>query len=319
MLRRLGFLLAGLLIAVSGAATTALAQDFPAKPVTLIVPWPPGGGSDIIMRMIQEPMSKALGQSVVIVNKPGAGGQIGLRETADAPPDGYTFSFISQQYNTQNANVLDDYTFLGWVGTDADAITAHSKTGWRTLDEFVAAAKANPGTIRNSNDQPGGSSYLAVALFERVLGIRLARIPYAGGAPGIQALLSGEVQTTSAPAQNMIEHHKAGTVRILAVAGDERNPGVPDVPTFKELGINVVSGTMRAFVAPKGLPADRAAKLEAAILAGLNDPQVRERFKTLALGHAPAGGAPALKMAKELDAKLYPILLEAGMVKFRKK
>jgi tripartite-type tricarboxylate transporter receptor subunit TctC len=199
------------------------------------------------------------------------------------------------------------------------AMKARARSVYLALERLVAAAKANPGTIRNSNDQPGGSSYLAVALFERALGIKLARIPYAGGAPGIQALLSGEVQTTSAPAQNLIDHHKAGTVRILAVAGDERNPGVPDVPTFKELGINLVSGTMRAFVAPRGLPADRAAKLEAAILAGLNDPQVRERFKTLALEHAPAGGAAALKMAKDLDAKLYPILLEAGMVKFRKK
>ena len=324
MLRRFGCLLALIVVVAAGAATAALSQDFPSKPVTLIVPWPPGGGSDIIMRMIQEPLAKALGQPVVILNKPGAGGQIGLRETAEAAPDGYTISFIatgfiSQQYNTQNATVIDDYTFLGWIGTDADAITVDSKTGWKTLSEFVAAAKAKPGTIRNSNDQPGGSSFLAVALIERALGIKLARIPYAGGAPGIQALLSGEVQATSAPAQNMMDHHKAGTVKILAMAGEERLAGLPDVPTFKELGVNLVSGTMRAFVAPKGVPADRVAKLEAAILAALNDPQVRERAKSLSMGIAPAGAAASLKMTKDLDAQLYPVLLEAEMVKFRRR
>jgi tripartite-type tricarboxylate transporter receptor subunit TctC len=258
------------------------------------------------------------------VNKPGAGGQIGLRETADSAPDGYTISFIatgfiSQQYNAANANTINDYTYLAWVGADADAITVGVSTGWKTLAEFVAAAKAKPGSIRNSNDQPGGGSYLAVALMERTLGIKLARIPYAGGAPGIQALLSGEVQSTTAPAQNMYEHQKAGKVKILAMAADARHPKMPDVPTFKELGYDLVSGTMRAFVAPKGVPADRVAKLEAAILASLNDPAFREKADTLGIGIAPAPGAQAAKMVRDLDAQLYPILLEADMVKFRKK
>src|SRR5262245_24532820 len=256
------------------AATVALGQAYPAKPITLIVPWPAGGGSDTIMRMMAEPLAKAIGQTVVVVNKPGAGGQIGLRETADAAPDGHTISFIAtgfiaQQYNLDKANVIDDYTFLAWVGVDASALTTSAKTGWKSLDDVIKAAKDKPGTIRNGNDQPGGTSYLGVALIERTLGIKLVRIPYAGDAPNVQALLSGEVQTSTAAVTNMIDHHKAGTLRVLAVTGSEREPKLPDVPTFKELKYDLVAGTMRAVVAPKKLPEAVRAKLEQSILTAL--------------------------------------------------
>lgn len=305
-------------------ATSAGAETFPSKPVTLIVPWPAGGGSDTIMRMIAEPMSKSLGQPVVVVNRPGAGGQIGLRETADATPDGYTISFIatgffSQQYNTANAVSLDDFTFFGWVGVDASAITANAKTGWKTLAEFVAAAKEKPGSVRNGNDQPGGTSFLGVALMERALGVKLLRIPYAGDAPNVQGLLSGEVQTSTAALTNMIDHHKAGSVRILAISGDTRDSKLPDVPTFKELGFDITAGTMRAMVVAKKTPADRVAILEKAFLAAMNDPKLQERAVSLSFGVTPTGHAQATKMVNDLDAKLYPILLEADMVKFRKK
>ena len=300
------------------------AETFPSKPVTLIVPWPAGGGSDTIMRLIAEPMSKALGQPVVVVNKPGAGGQIGLRETADATPDGYTISFVatgffSQQYNTANAVSIDDFTFFGWVGVDASAITANSKTGWKTLADFIAAAKEKPGSVRNGNDQPGGTSFLGAALMERAFGIKLLRIPYAGDAPNVQGLLSGEVETSTAALTNMIDHHKAGNVRILAISGETRDGKLPDVPTFKELGFDITAGTMRAMVVARKTPVDRVAVLEKAFLAAMNDPKLIERAMSLSFGIAPAGQTDAMRMVKDLDDKLYPILLEADMVKFRKK
>lgn len=310
--------------ALAPAMAAAQADSFPSKPITLIVPWPAGGGSDTVMRLMAEPMGKAIGQPIVVVNKPGAGGQIGLRETAQSAPDGYTISFIAtgflaQQYNTPNALAIDDLHFFAWVGTDASALTTNASTGWKTLADFVAAAKAKPGAVRNGNDQPGGTSFLAVALMERALGVKLSRIPYAGDAPNVQALLSGEVQTSTAAITNMIDHHKAGTLRILAISGESRDAKVPEVPTFKEAGYNVVAGTMRAMVTPKGVPADRLAKLEKAVLAALNDPQFRDRAAAASFGIAPAGEAETLKMVRALDAELYPILLEAEMVKFRKK
>lgn len=302
----------------------ANAQTFPSKPVTLIVPWPAGGGSDAIMRMISEPMSKSLGQPVVVVNKPGAGGQIGLRETADASPDGYTISFIAtgffaQQYNTANAVAIDDFTFFGWVGVDASAMTTNASTGWKSLSDFIAAAKAKPGSVRNGNDQPGGTSFLGVALMEKAFGIRLLRVPYAGDAPNVQALLSGEVQTSTASLTNMIDHHNAGTVRVLAVSGDTRDGKLPDVPSFKELGYDIPAGTMRAMVTSKKTPADRVAILEKAFLAAMNDTKLRDRAAALSFGIAPAGQAEAIAMVRALDAKLYPVLLDSAMVKFPKK
>ena len=306
------------------AVVPAQAQAYPSKPISLIVPWPAGGGSDTLMRFLAESMTKQLGQPVVVVNKPGAGGQIGLRETAEAAPDGYTIShiatgFFAQQYNTANAVSIDDLKFVAWVGVDASALTVNAKTGWKTLADFVAAAKAKPGSIRNGNDQPGGTSYLGVALLERGLDSKLSKIPYAGDAPNVQALLSGEVQSSTAALTNMIDHHKAGTVRVLAISGDAREPKLPEVPTFKELGKDIPGGTMRAIVAPKGMPADRLAVLEKAIVAALNDPALRERAATLSFGISPAPSAPAEKMVQDLDAALYPILLEAGMVKYRQK
>lgn len=311
-------------LSVAAVKNAGAADEFPSKPVTMIVPWPAGGGSDTIMRLIAEPFAKALGQPVVVVNKPGAGGQIGLRETAEAQPDGYTISFIAtgfiaQQYNTPNATAIDDFTFLGWVGTDASALTVNASTGWKTLDDFIAAAKAKPGTIRNGNDQPGGTSFLGVALMERALGVKLVRIPYAGDAPNLQALLSGEVHTSTAAVTNMIEYHKAGTVRILAVSGDTRDEKLPDVPTFKELGYRISAGTMRAIIAPKRLPAERAAKLESAFLTAMKDPKLLERASALSFGISPAGSAEATSMVKALDAELYPVLAESDMVKFRKR
>jgi tripartite-type tricarboxylate transporter receptor subunit TctC len=311
---------------VGGLGATALAQTetFPSKPVQLVVPWPAGGGSDTLMRLLAPYASKSLGQPIVVVNKPGAGGQTGLREVASATPDGYMISFIatgflSQQYNNPNANTIDDFTYLAFVGTDAAALTANASAGWKDLSEFVAAAKAKPGSVRNGNDQPGGTSFLGIAMMEKALGVRVVRVPYAGDAPNVQALLSGEVQTSSAALTNMIDHHKNGKVRILAISGDARDSKVADVPTFKELGFDVKAGTIRAMVAPKGLPTDRLKKLESAILAGLNDPEFKEKALGASFGLAPKGSAETTQFVKALDADLYPILLESGMVKVRKK
>lgn len=311
-------------LALTAALSTVEAQTFPSKPITLVVPWPPGGGSDVIMRLIAEPMGKAIGQTIVVVNKPGAGGQIGLRETAEAAPDGYTISFIAtgfiaQQYNVDKALAIDDFAYLAWVGVDASALTTNAKTGWTTLADLVKAAKEKPGTIRNGNDQPGGTSFLGVALIERTLGIKLVRIPYAGDAPNVQALLSGEVQTSTAAVTNMVDQHKAGTLKVLAVTGPTREAKLPDVPTFKELGHDLVAGTMRAVVTAKRAPADVQARLEKALLAAMADDGFRKRAAELSFGIDPAGGAEALKRTKALDDQLYPILVEADMVKFRKR
>lgn len=312
----------GVLISLASAA--AVGQQFPGKPVTLVVPWPAGGGSDILMRLIADASSGPLGQPIVVVNKPGAGGSLGLREVASAAPDGHTVSmiatgFIAQQYANLNAPGLAEYDIVAYVGTDPAALSAGAGTGWKTLSDFVNAAKQAPGKYRNGNDQPGGSSYLAIALMERALGVKVVRVPYAGYAPTVQALLSGEVHTATVSVPDMVDHHKAGKVRILAVAGDERHAMAQDVPTFKEAGFPIVTGTMRAIVAPKGLPADRLAKLENAFLTAMKSDGFRQKAGKGGFSIVPRGSKEATDLVRRMDADMYPVLVEANMVKVRQK
>ena len=325
MPNKLAIALLATAVAVGPFAVTGLnAQSFPSRAVELVVPWPAGGGSDSLMRMLAEAASGPMGQPVVVVNKPGAGGSLGLREVAESPADGYTVGmiatgFIAGQYDNPNAPVLDDFRIIAYVGTDPAALSASAASGITTLDEFVARASAAPGEIRNGNDQPGGSSYLAIALMEATLGVEVNRVPYGGYAPTLQALLSGEVDTATVSVPDMAEHHRAGRVTILAVAGDERHPDAPDVATFGELGHALVTGTMRALVVPAGTPDDVAAALEAAFLAGLNDPAFQERATGAGFSLAPADAATATEFVYGMDESMYPVLLNADLVRVRHK
>lgn len=306
------------------AATELQAQSFPERAVELVVPWPAGGGSDTLMRMLADATTGPLGQPVVVVNKPGAGGSLGLRELADASPDGYSIGmiatgFIAGQYDNPNAPVLDDFRVIAYVGTDPAALSASADSGITTLDDFVARASADPGGIRNGNDQPGGSSYLAIALMEDALGVEVTRVPYGGYAPTIQALLSGEVDTATVSVPDMAEHHRGGRVTILAVAGDERHPDAPDVATFTELGFPLVTGTMRAIVVPADTPDDVVATLEDALLAGLNSEAFRDRATAAGFSLAPSGSAEATEFVRRMDENIYPVLLDAGLVHVRQK
>lgn len=308
-------------IAVSGQVQ---AQDFPSKPLTVIVPWSPGGGSDRSMRLVAESASKYFGQSVVVVNKPGAGGANGTRAIASAKPDGYTMGMVgagvvARQYNNPNANPLSDLIPLAFFGADPAALSARASTGFKSVSDFVRAAKAKPGSIKNGNDQPGGSSYVAIAIMEGALGVKTTRVPYKGYAPTVAALLAGEVQTATVPVPDAIEHHKAGKIRILGVASTQRHFVAPDVRTFKEQGFNVVAGSWRTIVAPAAVPAARVKILEAKLLQALKDPQLVKRANNAGFFVTPMGSKETAAYWKSYDAAVYPVLLNAGLVKTRKK
>jgi tripartite-type tricarboxylate transporter receptor subunit TctC len=313
-------------IAMTGifSSLSVQAQQFPSKPVTLVVPWPAGGGSDSVMRMLAEAASGPLGQPIVVVNKPGAGGSIGLREVAKSSPDGYTMGmiatgFIAGQYDNPNAPVLDDFRIVAYVGTDPAALSANASKGMKSLNDFTRRAKEKPGSIRNGNDQPGGSSFLAIALMEDALGVKVNRVPYGGYAPTLQALLAGEVDTATVSVPDMAEHHRSGKVVILAVAGDKRHPDAPDVPTFKELGFPLVTGTMRAVVVPARTPDNVVASLEKALLAGLESQTFRDRAIKAGFSLAPLGSKAATDFIYGMDKSMYPVLLNAELVRVRKK
>jgi tripartite-type tricarboxylate transporter receptor subunit TctC len=305
-------------------ATGAQAQPFPSQPITMIVPWPPGGGSDIAMRLVADAATKRMGVPVVVVNRPGAGGTIGLKEMASAKPDGYTIAMVATgaifaQYNNANANAMADFEPLVFFGDDPIVLTVNPKTGFKTLADFVGAAKTNPGKLRNGNDQPGGSSHVAASLMERRLAVKINKIPYAGFAPTVQALLSGELDSITVSAPDVVQHHKSGAARSVAIAGTERHFMLPDVPTFREQGVDFIAGTWRFIAAPRGVPADRLATLEARLLETLRDKEFMEKARAAGFIVQPAGRVDTAKRIAAEDDAMYPVFLEAGLVRARQK
>ena len=324
MKRRLFLTLAGIGLAAASVAPMAQADTFPSGPITLVVAWPAGGGSDISMRLLADALSKEIKVPVVVLNKPGAGGAIGHREIANAKPDGYTIGMYSSggialPYLNADANVYDDFQPVAFYGEDPSALEVSNASGITSLKDYVERAKANPGKIKNGNDQPGGASYIAIALYEKMLNIKVTRVSYAGYGPTVIGLMGGEVNSASVPVPDTIEQHKAGKLKILGVSASTRHFMAPEIPTFREQGFDVIVGTWRCIVAPKGIPADRLQFLEKSVLAALKDPDFLARANKAGFVVQPADAKTLYQRWKTDDAELYPVLLDAGLVKARKK
>lgn len=319
-------LIAALAAALIGAAAAPPlhAETYPSGPITLIVAWPAGGGSDISMRLLADALTKQVKVPVVVLNKPGAGGAIGHREIANAKPDGYTIGMYSSggialPYLNPDANVYDDFQPIAFYGEDPGALEASTASGITSLKEYVERARANPGKIKNANDQPGGASFLAIALYEKMMNFKVTRVSYAGYAPSVVALMAGEVDSASVPIPDTIEQHRAGKLRILGVSANERHFMAPEIPTFKEQGFDVVVGAWRCLVGPKGIPQDRLSFLEQHVIAALKDPEFIEKAHKAGFVVSPGDAKETYRHWQEDDARLYPVLLEAGLVKARKK
>jgi tripartite-type tricarboxylate transporter receptor subunit TctC len=302
----------------------AQAQTYPSEPITLIVAWPAGGGSDISMRLLADALSKRINVPVVVLNKPGAGGAIGHREIANAKPDGYTIGMFSSggialPYLNAQANTFDELQPIAFFGEDPNALQVSTASGIGSLKEFIERARANPGKIKNGNDQPGGSSFIAIALYEKMLNFKVTRVSYAGFGPTVIGLMAGEVDSATVAVPDTIEQHKAGKLRIVGVSATERHFMAPDIPTFREQGYDVVVGAWRCVVAPKGVPADRLAFLETNILAALKDPEFQAKAKQAGFVVQPGDSKATYRRWKDDDVQLYPILLDAGLVKARQK
>lgn len=312
------------LAGASLAAPAAAQEDYPSEPIELVVPWPAGGGSDLSMRILADAVSKRIPTSVVVVNKPGAGGATGTRAIASAEPDGYTVGMVgsgvvARQYTNPNANLISDLAPIVTATSDPAALTARPDRGFEGVEDFVEYAKANPGDLRNANDQPGGFSHIAAATLRNQLGVDIRMVPYQGYAPSVAAILAGEVDTTTVPPTEVIDQHNAGQLKILGVAADERHFVAPDVPTFKEQGYDFVVVSWRAVVAPQGVPEDRLGYLQEHFLAALEDPATQERLRTAGFMPNVLDAEGTAQMMQDYDESLYPILEEAGLVQARQK
>jgi tripartite-type tricarboxylate transporter receptor subunit TctC len=261
---------------------------------------------------------------VAVLNKPGAGGAIGHREIANAKPDGYTIGMFSSggialPYLNAQANTFQDLQPIAFFGEDPGALQASVASGIGSLKDYVERARANPGKIKNGNDQPGGSSFITIAMFERLLNFKVTRVSYAGYNPTVIALMAGEIDSATVPVPDTIEQHKAGKLKILGVSATERHFLAPDIRTFREQGFDAVVGSWRCLVGPKGIPEERLRFLESNILAALKDPEFLAKARQAGFVVQARDAKATQQRWVDDDAQLYPILQEAGLVKARQR
>ncbi len=299
-------------------------EVFPSDPITLVVNWPAGGGMDRAGRLVAEYAGRRLDVPIAVINVAGSGGAIGIRHVAEARPDGYTVgilgaSLVASQYINPNANAVEDIDLIAFLGPDPAALQVRTDSGIESLEAFVAAARSAPGSIKNGNDAPGGVSHIAATLLERTTDIDLTLVPYRGYAPTVSAIVSGEVQSATLPVHQLIDQHEAGDVKILGVMAEERHFMAPDVPTFREQGIDLVTGDWRAIYIPNGVPEDRRVFLESVFVETMNDPDFQSAARQQSFFIAPMGAAETRRFVAAFDEALYPVLLDADLVKARHK
>ena len=293
------------------ASCAALAQGYPTKPLRLIVPFPPGGPTDIVGRMVAQKVSDGLGQPVVVENRAGAGGTVGSTAAAKSPADGYTLLYGSTStlaiapslYRNLPYDPRSAFAPISLVSSGPIIVAVNSQVPAKSLKEFIDLARKTPGKLSYGSGGNGTPPHLAGELFKAVAQVDLLHVPYKGGAPAINDLVGGQVQAIFEGQVALLPHLQSGRVRALAITGKARSPALPNVPTATQAGlpqydVNFWSG----LVAPAGTPGEAIDKLNAVLVKALASPEVRE---TLAKqGLEPAGNTPrefAAHIAAEID------------------
>jgi tripartite-type tricarboxylate transporter receptor subunit TctC len=285
---------AALILAVAGNSAVAAAQDYPAKPIRLIVPFPPGGGSDLSGRVAADYLSEKLGQPVVVENKPGGGTAIGLDLVAKSRPDGYTLawgtsdgiSMLPALKRSMPYKIPDDFVFVATGAKTAPVVAVNAKLPIKSLDELIAYAKSHPGKLRYGTPGVGGGPHLATALLAKAAGISLVHIPYQGTAPAVVAAVGGHVDLVMAGRAAIKPHVDSGALRALATADTERLPQFPDMPTLEEAGLGISVILYFGVLAPAGTPDPIVERLRAALGEMFRDKKTAERFR--GVGYEPA-------------------------------
>ena len=265
------------------AAPVAAQETYPSKPIALIVPFPPGGVADIVARPVADAMSRSLNAPVVVENKPGAGGGIGMGFAAKAKPDGYTLLLALSSISilpeadkvTGRAPMyqLSQFAPIARFTADPTVLAVRAESPWKTLQEFIADARARPAAITYGSSGNYGTMHMPMEMFAGAAGVKLLHVPYTGAGPAVVALLGGNIDAIASGPSTVIQHVKAGKVRVLASWGEQRLVSLPDVPTLTESGISVVFFQWAALFAPAGTPEPVLARLREAAKAAANDPR----------------------------------------------
>ncbi len=303
------------LSALTAVPSLATAQEYPTKPITIIVPFPAGGTLDNLTRSLAQKMSDDFKQPVIIDNKPGAGTVIGTEIVARAAPDGYTLGMVANSfainpslYDNLRYDTVKDFTPVSWVAYTPHLLVVNPDVPVKSLADVIATAKSKPGELSFASFGAGTSPHIAIERLKAEAKIDVLHIPYKGQAPALNDLLGGHVDMMFANTPDVLPHVKSGKLRAIALANDTRLESIPEVPTFKEAGVdNMNSNSWYGVIVPSGTPAPIVEKLSAEFVRIVNLPEIRERL--LAQGLEPAGTTSAefaeyLKSEMEMAAKV---------------
>ena len=287
----------------------AAAQTYPAKPVRIIVPFAPGGGSDFIARFTAQRLSGSFGSQVIVENKPGAGGMLGIEAGVRAEPDGYTFTLIASSYTVNPAlyplkyDPVNDITPVVQISQGPMIVVVNPKVPAKTAVELIALAKAKPGTINFASAGQGSITHMACELFAYMAGIKMSHIPYKGTGPALTDTIAGQTDLFCTSTATALPHVKAGRLRAIAVTTANRLPAEPNVPTLAESGVKGYDVPIwHGLIAPKGMPRVAVEKMNAEVNKLLKAKDTAEQLQTD--GVSPAGGTPEAfrdQIRKEVD------------------
>ena len=293
------------------------AQGYPAKPVTVVVPFPPGGRTDLTARVVAQFLKDELGQPVVVVNKPGASGVLGAKEVARAAPDGYTLGFFSTGFLTTHYTVptptdVREYELVALVNYDPAAVAASVAKGWQSLRQVIAEAKAKPRSLRVGIN-PGSSAHIFAAAFCEAAGIEATFVPFKGGSERAAAIGGGHIDVDFDIVAPMRAMRDAGKLRILGVAAEQREELYRDLPTMREQGVNLVIHSWHGVFAPRGTPPAVLARLEQALQKVTVHRGFVDRMSTQLLGVRYMDRAEFTRFFAEQDAQFKPLIQKLGL------
>ena len=300
-------------VSVLPGAAMAQSGDYPNRPVEILVPASAGGGTDVLTRAFAEAAKKHLPQPMVVNNKPGASGAIGMGEMINAKADGYKLCMVIVEITILphlglSKNTWEDFQPIARLNADPAAITVRADAPWNTIEEFLAASKANPGAMKMGNSGNGSIWHLAHAALEDKAGVKFIAVPFQGAAPAVVALLGGHIDAVAVSPGEVTAHVTGGKLKVLAIMSDQRLKGFDKVPTLKERNIDLSIGAWRGLAAPKATPPEVVAILKAATRKAAEEPSFIESLDKLNLGYAYAD-ADAFRAAMQKDSDMFKQLI----------
>ena len=303
------------------ASLPALADTYPDRPIKWIVPWPPGGGADVIARLLGTHVAQELGKPVIIDNRGGAAGNIGALAAARSPADGYTMVFAYSGTHSINRHLYKEMPFeekdfapVIFLASVPQMLVVNANLPYKSVQEVIAAAKAQPGKLTYGSSGNGAINHLTGQLFSDMAGVKLLHVPYKGGGPAAAAVMAGEVDMVFGEPSTLLPHVASGRLRALATTGAKRSISMPELPTIAESGVPGYDVTSwNGVLVPAGTPKDAIKRLNADFNKVLSNPEMRERL--IKIGYEPIGGAPDA-FSKQIAAetkKWGPVIKDSGL------